>query len=279
MLFGAASGDVMSSSFGLSVNTVIWIFRIALFVVPVAAGFVAYKLCLELRERDGGSRAGQLGRLSPASSPIDPRLTSAGGIGGADLGVERVVTLLDEHGRHPLAPLLLDGVEDAELVVDEDVVVGRVPALDVAEHALLVDVDQDAAAERVPQARAADLAGLEDRVAVGQHDGRPRAGGVGDGLHRTGVEAIGEGVLEEEFRELEELRIAQVLEPVALQRAQVVGVAELGPELFEDRPVALRRGRAGQLVEVVVELRLDDVVVEERVVDVEQHHGHGGGAY
>ena len=54
VLFGAASGDVISSSFGLSVNTVIWIFRIALFVVPVAAGFVAYKLCLELRERDRG---------------------------------------------------------------------------------------------------------------------------------------------------------------------------------------------------------------------------------
>ena len=36
-------------------NTVIWIFRIALFVVPVAAGLVAYKLCLELRERDAAS--------------------------------------------------------------------------------------------------------------------------------------------------------------------------------------------------------------------------------
>ena len=72
---------------------------------------------------------------------------------------------------------------------------------------LLVDVDEHAAAERVPQAGAADLAGLEDRVAVGEHDRRAGRGRVGDGLHRTGVEAVGEGVLEQELRELEQLRV------------------------------------------------------------------------
>jgi ubiquinol-cytochrome c reductase cytochrome b subunit len=52
-LLGAASSDVLSARFGLSVNTVIWTFRIAVFVVPVATGLVAYKLCQELRQRDG----------------------------------------------------------------------------------------------------------------------------------------------------------------------------------------------------------------------------------
>jgi hypothetical protein len=44
---------VVSSRFGLSVNSVIWTFRIAVFVVPVLSGVVAYKLCTELRNRDG----------------------------------------------------------------------------------------------------------------------------------------------------------------------------------------------------------------------------------
>ncbi len=52
VLLGAASGDVVSTSFGLSVNTVIWLFRIASVVVPVVASWVTYRLCNELRERD-----------------------------------------------------------------------------------------------------------------------------------------------------------------------------------------------------------------------------------
>jgi ubiquinol-cytochrome c reductase cytochrome b subunit len=52
-LLGAASSDVLSARFGLSVNSVIWTFRIAVFVVPTVAAVVAYKLCRELRRRDG----------------------------------------------------------------------------------------------------------------------------------------------------------------------------------------------------------------------------------
>ena len=56
MLLGAASSDVIASLFGLSVNVVIWIFRIAVFVVPVVVGLVTDKLCRELQLRDGRPR-------------------------------------------------------------------------------------------------------------------------------------------------------------------------------------------------------------------------------
>ena len=76
----------------------------------------------------------------------------------------------------PLAPDLLDGGQDAELVVDQDVVLGRVAPLDVVELLLLVDVDQDVAVDGLEQARAMDLARLEDDVAVGEDDdGAPTA--------------------------------------------------------------------------------------------------------
>jgi ubiquinol-cytochrome c reductase cytochrome b subunit len=51
-LLGAASSDVLSARFGLSVNSVIWTFRIAIFVVPALAGIIATKLCRELNRRD-----------------------------------------------------------------------------------------------------------------------------------------------------------------------------------------------------------------------------------
>ncbi|HEV3225626.1 MAG TPA: hypothetical protein VGZ52_02285, partial [Acidimicrobiales bacterium] len=50
--FGGAS-DVLSSTFGLSVNAVLWTFRVALFVVPPLAALLTYRLCRELSSRDG----------------------------------------------------------------------------------------------------------------------------------------------------------------------------------------------------------------------------------
>src|SRR5687768_23524 len=50
--FGGAS-DVLSSTFGLSVNAVLWTFRFALFVVPPVAAAITYRLCRELSARDG----------------------------------------------------------------------------------------------------------------------------------------------------------------------------------------------------------------------------------
>ena len=50
--FGGAS-DVLSSTFGLSVNAVLWTFRIALIVVPPIAAATTYRLCRELSARDG----------------------------------------------------------------------------------------------------------------------------------------------------------------------------------------------------------------------------------
>jgi ubiquinol-cytochrome c reductase cytochrome b subunit len=51
--FLGAASDVLSSTFGLSVNAVLWTFRISLFVLPPIAAYVTYRLCRELAARDG----------------------------------------------------------------------------------------------------------------------------------------------------------------------------------------------------------------------------------
>ncbi|MCU1453908.1 MAG: cytochrome b/b6 domain protein [Acidimicrobiales bacterium] len=53
ILFLGAGADVLSTTFGLSVNSVLWTFRFAVFVAPVVAGSVTYRLCRELCRRDG----------------------------------------------------------------------------------------------------------------------------------------------------------------------------------------------------------------------------------
>jgi ubiquinol-cytochrome c reductase cytochrome b subunit len=52
VLLLAGASDVLSTTFDLSVNLVFWMFRIALFVAPVLAGWAAYRLCKELTARD-----------------------------------------------------------------------------------------------------------------------------------------------------------------------------------------------------------------------------------
>ena len=52
LFFGAAS-DVIASQFGVSVNAVLWTFRVAVFVLPPVVAIFTYRLCKELCQRDG----------------------------------------------------------------------------------------------------------------------------------------------------------------------------------------------------------------------------------
>lgn len=72
--FGGAS-DVLAQTFGLSVNAVLWTFRVVVLVAPVLAGAVTYRLCKELSARDGVPTASRVtwreipGRLRRGTAP------------------------------------------------------------------------------------------------------------------------------------------------------------------------------------------------------------------
>jgi ubiquinol-cytochrome c reductase cytochrome b subunit len=51
--FLGGASDVLAQTFGLSVNAILWTFRVAVVVAPLVAGWVAYRLCKELSARDG----------------------------------------------------------------------------------------------------------------------------------------------------------------------------------------------------------------------------------
>ena len=127
---------------------------------------VAFIGCLHgaLRRYDVWNAARSRPRKSPIASIVDVGRRMRGDL----LRVERVVALPGKHRRHPAAPDLLHRIQDAQLVVDQHVVLGRIEPRDVVQLVLLVDVDQHAVLERAPQARALHLARLEHRVAVRQ---------------------------------------------------------------------------------------------------------------
>src|SRR5205823_12257711 len=94
-------------------------------------------------------------------------------------------------------------------------------------------------------------------------------------VERAGEHAIRERVVQQEERGLEQPRVARVLDAVPLQRAEVVGVAELSAQLLEDLPVALGPRLAERLDQMTFQIREDGVVVEQRVVDVQQEDRRG----
>jgi ubiquinol-cytochrome c reductase cytochrome b subunit len=61
--FLGAAADVLASTFGLSVNAILWTFRVLLLAVPPVVGWVTYRLCAELSARDG----------LPIASPVTMR--------------------------------------------------------------------------------------------------------------------------------------------------------------------------------------------------------------
>ena len=48
-LFAASSTDVLANFFHISLNAVLWFFRIAVIVIPIIAGLVTYQLCREMQ--------------------------------------------------------------------------------------------------------------------------------------------------------------------------------------------------------------------------------------
>jgi ubiquinol-cytochrome c reductase cytochrome b subunit len=53
VLFAASSTDVLANYFRLSLNFVLWSFRILTFVVPVVVAFVTYGICKEMQGVQG----------------------------------------------------------------------------------------------------------------------------------------------------------------------------------------------------------------------------------
>jgi ubiquinol-cytochrome c reductase cytochrome b subunit len=52
-VFGASSTDVLANYFHLSLNQVLWFFRIAVILVPIITGLVTWKICVEMQGTPG----------------------------------------------------------------------------------------------------------------------------------------------------------------------------------------------------------------------------------
>jgi len=197
-------------------------------------------------------------------------------VGGGDARIERVMALARKDRRDACTPRALHRRQDAQLVIHHHVVRSRVTLLHGGQHFLLVQVDEHAPLHGIPQSGALHLAWLEHHVAVGEDHSDAKTATALQRRQRARVQSLRERIVEQEERDLQQLRLIEIFEPIALQRAQIIRVAELCPQFLEDHPVALAAGMAEFALQVLTEIGLHGIVVEQRVVDIEQEDGVGG---
>src|SRR6267143_4571045 len=147
--------------------------------------------------------------------------------------------LAREHRGDSPAPGLLESCQDAQLVIDEDIVVGRIALEDVVEFKLFVYVDQHLTLDGGKQRGASDFPGLKYHVAVRQNDRPAKLPHLINDVERNGKEPVGEWVFHEKLRNRQHIRVARILTAVALEGAQIIRVPQFRAQLFKKFPIAL----------------------------------------
>jgi hypothetical protein len=114
------------------------------------------------------------------------------------------------------------------------------------------------------------LAWLEHGVAVGKHDRCSPLPHVVHGVQGARIQAIGERVVDEPARHAQHHRVMHRLASIPLQGAQVVNVTEFASQLFENLKVPVAGRHAACAFQVLPGIGLNAIIVDERVVDIEQ---------
>ena len=78
------------------------------------------------------------------------------------------------------------------------------------------------------------------------------------------------------------MRISRINSSIALQRSEIIGIAEFSPQFLEDGPIALLPFMSNLTFQLAFQISRHAIVIEQRVVHVEQKHdgvrfcGHRG---
>jgi hypothetical protein len=198
--------------------------------------------------------------------------------------VPRVVALPWEDSGDPLTPHLLDSIEDAQLIVDHYILLCRIKTLNLGEFFFLMDIDEHAVFEGRPESGAHNFSRLEHRIAVREDNRRTPLLDVAYGMKRAGIKPVSKRIVDEPARHPQHPWIVHLFEPESLQCAEVVRIAELPPQLFENVPVKFTGIAPICFGQIGGQIGLDAIIIKKRVVDIEKkdevvRRGHGANTF
>src|SRR6266513_984875 len=180
------------------------------------------------------------------------------------------MSLPNKNSSHTRAPDFFHGGEDTQFIVHQHIMFGGVALLDVIKFLLLVHINQHAPGDGIGQSRTTDLERLENDVAVRENDRRTPLLDVVNYLDGVREKTLSKGIVDEKIRNAQQIWGARMFDPVRLQSAEVIRIAQFGPQLLENPPIFLRSLCADFAGEVALQIRCHSVVINQRVVYVEQ---------
>ena len=95
-------------------------------------------------------------------------------------------------------------------------------------------------------------------------------------LKRAGKKTLGERIVDEKVRYRKQLRRARMFGPIPLQSSKVIRIAQFAPQLLENSPILPRPLGAELTDEVALQICRYSVVIQQRVVYVEQEDDASG---
>src|SRR5258708_15695406 len=105
---------------------------------------------------------------------------------------------------------------------------------------------------------------------VTKDSGWTPSAGLAENVQRAGIQTLSDGVMDQIRRHPKNMRVSGVLQPVALQRAQVIRIPELRAKVFKNLKVTPVGVGPEEPSEMPTEICHNPVIIEQRIVDVKK---------
>src|SRR4026209_1887684 len=146
----------------------------------------------------------------------------------------------------------------------------RVSLFHIVQFLLFMNINQDIPADGIEYSGLFDLSRLEHDIPVGEEDGSPPLFDALNHFEGIGVQPLGEWIMNQKMRDRQQMRVARVLSAVPLKSPQVIRIAQLPSQLFEDRPVSFLPLVADFALKITPQVFCYPIVVQQRIIHVEE---------
>src|SRR4029077_598323 len=132
-----------------------------------------------------------------------------------------------------------------------------------------VNVDEHMSPDGFVDSRALDLTRLKDHVTIRKDHGLPPTPQPIQHVESTRIESVGEGIIHQVGGHSQQTNVRRMLNPITLQSAEVIAIAQFFKEGLEDLPLTVPTSCAKLAFKMLLEVVLNVVVVEQCIVHID----------
>src|SRR5580704_9411895 len=95
------------------------------------------------------------------------------------------------------------------------------------------------------------------------------------GVNGSRIQTGRKRIVDQPARHTQHIRSMHLVQPEPLQSSKIIDVSQLASQLFKDCPISVARLRPKLAGQMLSQIRLHRIVVEQRIINVEQEDDFG----